>query len=59
MNPTNHPDHNAPRPAPLSAPRRTRHMKNACLAYGAIVFASVAAAAAVLTDTVPMIGGGF
>lgn len=57
MNLSTHPD-TATRSATYSALRRTRHLRNACLAYGAIVFASVAAAAALVTDTVPLIVGG-
>ena len=52
-------DHTAIRSAPLSAPRRTRHFRNACLAYGVVIFASVAAAAAVATDYVPLMVGAF
>ena len=59
MNRATRPDHTATRSAPYSAPRRTRHFRNACLAYGAIVFASVAAAAAVVTDNVPLMVGAF
>ena len=40
-----------------AAPRRTRPRGNACLAYGVIVFASVAAAAAVVTETMPLTVG--
>ena len=56
MNPT-HSDHTAARSSLYAAPRRTRHLRNACLAYGAIVFASMAAAAAVVTETVPLMVG--
>lgn len=49
--------HSATRPPGFAAPRRTRHLRNACLAYGAIVFASVAAAAAVVTESVPLLVG--
>jgi hypothetical protein len=45
------------RPALYAAPRRARHLRNACLAYGAIVFASMAAAAAVVTETAPLLVG--
>lgn len=55
---SSHPDDSQARPASYSPLRRTRHLRNACLAYGAIVFASVAAAAAVVTDTVPLMVGG-
>ncbi len=51
-------DHVPTQPARHAAPRRTRHLRNACLAYGAIVFASMAAAAAVVTETVPLMVGG-
>ena len=40
-----------------AAPRSTRHLRNACLAYGATVFASMAAAAAVVTETMPLTVG--
>jgi len=50
-------DYTAMRTPPDSEPPRTRHFRNACLAYGAIVFASVAAAAAVVTDNVPLMVG--
>lgn len=57
MNLSTHPDQTATRPS-CTRLRRARHLRNACLAYCAIVFASVAAAAAVVTDTVPLIVGG-
>ena len=44
-------------PSKYAAPRRTRHLRNACLTYGAIVFASMAAAAAVVTETMPLTVG--
>lgn len=58
MNHSTHPNHTAARPDSFMPQRRTRHLRNACLAYGAIVFASVAAAAALVTDTVPLVVGG-
>ena len=53
-----HPSDSSARQSTSAFSRRTRHLRNACLAYGVIVFASVAAAAAVVTDTVPLIVGG-
>ena len=50
-------DHISAQPSLHAAPRRTRHLGNACLAYGVIVFASVAAAAAVVTETMPLTVG--
>lgn len=58
MNPSTPPAHSATRPTKCSPVRRARHLRSACLAYLAIVFASVAAAAAVVTDTVPLMVGG-
>ena len=59
MNPLTHPNDTPSQTSPLAQARRTRHLRNALLAYGAIVFASVAAATAVVTDTVPLMVGGF
>ena len=56
MKPIHHSDSSVQPTSTFS--RRTRHLRNACLAYGVIVFASVAAAAAVVTDTVPLMVGG-
>ena len=50
-------DHISAQPSLHAAPRRTRHLGNACLAYGVIVFASMAAAAAVVTETMPLTVG--
>ena len=50
-------DHIPAQPSLHAAPRGTRHLRNACLAYGVIVFASVAAAAAVVTETMPLTVG--
>ncbi len=58
MNPSTHPDQVPAQPAKYAAPRRSRHLRNALMAYGAIVFASVAAAAALVTETVPLVVGG-
>ena len=44
-------------PSLYAAPRRTCHLRNACLAYGVIVFASMAAAAAVVTESMPLTVG--
>ena len=50
-------DHVPAQPSLYAAPRRTRHLRNACLAYGVIVFASMSAAAAVVTETTPLTVG--
>ena len=50
-------DHVPAQSSLYAAPRRTRHLRNACLAYGVIVFASMAAAAAVVTETMPLTVG--
>ena len=50
-------NHIPAQPSKYAAPRRTRHLRNACLAYGAIVFPSVAAAAAVVNETMPLTVG--
>ena len=52
-----HTDHIPAQPSLYAALRRTCHPRNACLAYGAIVFASMAAAAAVVTETMPLTVG--
>ncbi|MBC7599351.1 MAG: hypothetical protein H7238_10090 [Polaromonas sp.] len=57
MNRATRPDHTATRWAAYSASLSTRHLRNACLACGAIVFTSVAAAAVVLTDNEPLMVG--
>ena len=53
------PVHVPAQPLLNEAPRRTRRLRNACLAYGAIVFASMAAAAAAVTETLPLTVGAF
>lgn len=50
-------DHVPAQPLLYAVPHRTRHLRNACLAYGAIVFASLAAAAAVVSETMPLTVG--
>ena len=50
-------DHVPAQPLLYAAPRRTRQLRNACLVYGAIVFASMAAAAALVTETMPLMVG--
>lgn len=50
-------DHVPAQPLLCAAPRRTRHLRNAYLAYGAIVFASMVAAAAVVSETMPLTVG--
>jgi hypothetical protein len=44
---------------PLSQPRRGRHIAAASIAYLTSVCASMAAAAAVVTETAPLTLGGF
>ena len=50
-------DHVPDHPLLYAVLRRTRQLRNAYLAYGAIVFASVAAAAAVVNETMPLTVG--